>query len=86
MIRRDPMDAVRALTIWAESGGLATVERLSGGQQNTNYKVVTTSGAAFVCRVPGVDAGEHGQSHRTVYGNSCAAHAILGVAKDTIEY
>jgi Ser/Thr protein kinase RdoA (MazF antagonist) len=77
------MDVAESLPFWNdddECGGLASLKCLSGGQQNSNFKVQTTSGAAFVCRVPGVDAQEHGQSHQTVFDNSVAAHAVLGVA------
>ena len=56
-----------------------TIKKLSGGQQNTNYKVTTNNGKMLVCRVPGIDANEHGQTHQIVYHNSLVAHSELCV-------
>jgi aminoglycoside phosphotransferase (APT) family kinase protein len=74
------VEVVKAVPFWDSCGGVASIEKLCGGQQNANFKVVTTSAETFVCRVPGIDAAEHGQAHQTVFDNACAAHAVMGVA------
>ena len=68
-------------------GELKSVELLSGGMQNTNYKltldvkkkadssgVANTSGTRqLVVRIPSDDAAEHGQTHAIVFANSVQA-------------
>ena len=71
---------VKSLPYFTKSDDkVIAIEKLSGGQQNTNYKVTTNNGKMFVCRIPGIDANEHGQTHQIVYHNSLAAHRELGV-------
>lgn len=52
-----------AVGFFKESTGRAVIEAeaLTGGLQNTNYKVTTASGEVFVVRIPASDAREHGQ-------------------------
>ena len=69
------------LAFFDADGGVKAIDQLSGGQQNTNFSVTTHHGACrYVCRVPGVDAAEHGQTHAIVFSNAAAAHAS-GVAQ-----
>ena len=51
--------AVRALSCFAGEGeGIAGIEKLAGGLQNTNFKVTREDGAAVVVRVPSDDASQ----------------------------
>ena len=71
---------IKSLSCFTRSDDkVIALEKLSGGQQNTNYKVTTNNGKMFVCRIPGIDANEHGQIHQTVYHNSVVAHSELDV-------
>ena len=71
---------IKSLSFFTKSDNkVMVIEKLSGGQQNTNYKVTTNNGKMFVCRIPGIDANEHGQTHQIVYHNSLVAHSELGV-------
>lgn len=58
-----------------EGNAVVDIQSLSGGLQNTNYKVVTESGDRYVVRVPASDAEDHGQNQRIIYDN---AKAIAG--------
>lgn len=72
---------IKSLPYFKQPGNcIKTIEKLSGGQQNINYKVTTTNGKSYVCRIPGVDAFEHGQIHKIVYKNMMAAHGKCGIA------
>ena len=63
-------DAIKSLPYFKQSDNYITsMEKLSGGQQNINFKVTNTKGQKYVCRIPGVDAFEHGQIHENVYKN-----------------
>ena len=76
-------EQIKALPFFNDAecgGGISKIEQLPGGQQNSNYKVLTSMGHIYVCRVPGIDAAEHGQTHAIVWHNVCAAHTMLGVA------
>ena len=68
-------------------GKLKSVELLSGGMQNTNYKLTvelpkktassglddTPDTRQLVVRIPSEDASEHGQTHAIVFANSVQA-------------
>ena len=74
-------EAIKSLPYFKQSDNYITaIEKLSGGQQNINFKVTNTKGQKYVCRIPGVDAFEHGQIHETVYKNMVAAHGKQGIA------
>lgn len=78
----DWLAAANALAFFQREGQRAVrAEPLAGGLQNTNYKVTTASGDAFVVRIPATDAAQHGQDQGVVYANaSAAAAAGLGPA------
>jgi len=72
---------IKSLAYFQKPGyKVESIEKLSGGQQNQNYKISVENGLKFVCRVPGIDAIEHGQTHQIVYQNSLIAHKELKVA------
>ena len=73
--------SITSLTFFEQPGyKIVSFEKLSGGQQNHNYKITLENGQKFVCRVPGIDANEHGQTHQTVFNNSVIAHEKLKIA------
>ena len=72
---------IESLSFFKQPGyQLKTIEKLSGGQQNHNYKITVENGLKFVCRVPGIDAIEHGQKHQILYNNSMIAYEELKIA------
>ena len=72
---------IKSLAYFQQPGyKVESIEKLSGGQQNQNYKISAENGLRFVCRVPGIDATEHGQTQQIVYENSLIAHKELKVA------
>jgi len=73
--------SITSLTFFEQPGyKIVSFEKLSGGQQNHNYKITVENGEKFVCRVPGIDAHEHGQAHQIVFNNSVIAHKKLKIA------
>ena len=74
-------EKLRSLSYFTQSNDkIKTIEKLSGGHQNLNYKVTTVNNKKFVCRIPGIDANEHGQIQTIVYNNSKFAYSQLKIA------
>lgn len=72
----DEEETVRGTPFFAQEGNeIVQIDRLSGGLQNSNFKVTTASGDRFVVRIPATDAAEHGQDQAVVYQNALAAAA-----------
>ena len=77
-------EKLKSLSYFTQSNDkIISIEKLSGGQQNINYKVTTVNNEKFVCRIPGIDANEHGQIHKIVFNNSQFAHSQLKIAPYT---
>ena len=66
-----------------EGAPIVEAVRLSGGLQNTNFRVRRSDGAEVVVRVPSPDASEHGQDARTVHASARAA-AACGVGPEVL--
>ena len=71
----DVPTALASLPYFAGERRITSAERLTGGLQNVNYKVVTTTGEVVVVRIPSTDAREHGQTAATVHASTVAAGA-----------
>ena len=67
------------------SSRVAKIELLSGGLQNTNYKVTDEAGEAYVVRIPASDAADHGQDQSIVYANTAVA-AAAGLAPPPVAF
>ena len=84
-IPRELEAAVAPLPYLAGEKRVVSAERLSGGLQNTNYKVVTVDGTAVVVRIPSLDAEEHGQTARIVHASTLAA-GLCGVGPEVCAF
>ena len=72
---------IKSLPFFKQPGyELESILKLCGGQQNHNYKITVKNGQKIVCRIPGIDAIEHGQTHQIVFNNSLIAYKELKIA------